>query len=221
MNTILTTIKLLEIFDGEGLNIKLNINLIFYKRIVKLFERNQINFQTITPLNPPQRFDLHFGVNTNFQDLYILIALLQNFGLQSVFLSSNKNNEICIGSYITECSPDQRRDVSQGLTVEDFLKLPFSTSIEVLINENFTSSHLKDNSSVLEFTKENEIDNEDIDDELDFYDDNDNNYSYSGNSKYYADEYYAGDIRYDRDANPWIDVFGPGDEAETAYWNTD
>jgi hypothetical protein len=21
--------------------------------------------------------------------------------------------------------------------------------------------------------------------------------------------------------NPWIDVFGPGDEAETAYWNTD
>lgn len=23
------------------------------------------------------------------------------------------------------------------------------------------------------------------------------------------------------DENPWIDVFGPGDEAETAYWNTD
>ena len=24
-----------------------------------------------------------------------------------------------------------------------------------------------------------------------------------------------------RDENPWVDVFGPGDEAETAYWNTD
>jgi hypothetical protein len=26
---------------------------------------------------------------------------------------------------------------------------------------------------------------------------------------------------HDPDENPWIDVFGPGDEAETAYWNTD
>jgi hypothetical protein len=27
-------------------------------------------------------------------------------------------------------------------------------------------------------------------------------------------------LAYDQDENPWIDVFGPGDEAETAYWNT-
>lgn len=26
---------------------------------------------------------------------------------------------------------------------------------------------------------------------------------------------------HDPSENPWIDVFGPGDEAETAYWNTD
>ena len=26
---------------------------------------------------------------------------------------------------------------------------------------------------------------------------------------------------HDPDENPWIDVFGPGDEAEAAYWNTD
>lgn len=26
---------------------------------------------------------------------------------------------------------------------------------------------------------------------------------------------------HDPGENPWIDVFGPGDEAETAYWNTD
>jgi hypothetical protein len=26
---------------------------------------------------------------------------------------------------------------------------------------------------------------------------------------------------HDPNENPWIDVFGPGDEAETAYWNTD
>jgi hypothetical protein len=29
-----------------------------------------------------------------------------------------------------------------------------------------------------------------------------------------------GDPRYDRSENPWIDVFGEGEEAEVAYWNT-
>ncbi|MEZ4921850.1 MAG: hypothetical protein R2780_01650 [Crocinitomicaceae bacterium] len=33
--------------------------------------------------------------------------------------------------------------------------------------------------------------------------------------------YMIGDPRYDSAENPWIDVFGEGDEAETAYWNTD
>lgn len=33
--------------------------------------------------------------------------------------------------------------------------------------------------------------------------------------------YMIGDPRHDRNENPWIDVFGEGDEAETAYWNTD
>ena len=38
---------------------------------------------------------------------------------------------------------------------------------------------------------------------------------------YHSDEpYMQGDPRHDRQENPWIDVFGEGDEAETAYWNT-
>lgn len=35
-----------------------------------------------------------------------------------------------------------------------------------------------------------------------------------------SDTYIIGDPRYDKNENPWIDVFGEGDEAETAYWNT-
>lgn len=30
-----------------------------------------------------------------------------------------------------------------------------------------------------------------------------------------------GDPRCDQYENPWIDVFGEGDEAEAAYWNTE
>lgn len=37
----------------------------------------------------------------------------------------------------------------------------------------------------------------------------------------YDEPIQKGDPRYDRNENPWIDVFGPGEEAETAYWNTD
>lgn len=50
--------------------------------------------------------------------------------------------------------------------------------------------------------------------------------SYGGsentNQEYNSNEpYMIGDPRFDSAENPWIDVFGEGDEAETAYWNTD
>jgi len=44
--------------------------------------------------------------------------------------------------------------------------------------------------------------------------DYDNDYSVS-------EPYSEGDPRYDSNENPWLDVFGEGDEAEDAYWNTD
>lgn len=34
-------------------------------------------------------------------------------------------------------------------------------------------------------------------------------------------DYNPNNPAHDPSQNPWIDVFGPGDEAETAYWNTD
>lgn len=36
-----------------------------------------------------------------------------------------------------------------------------------------------------------------------------------------AEEYNAGDVRYDDGVNPWVDVVGLGEEAEIAYWNTE
>ena len=47
-------------------------------------------------------------------------------------------------------------------------------------------------------------------------DDYQGHYNYSDN-----EPFMVGDPRYDRNENPWIDVFGVGDEALTAYWNTD
>lgn len=36
-----------------------------------------------------------------------------------------------------------------------------------------------------------------------------------------SEPFMMGDPRYDSSENPWIDVFGEGEEAEAAYWNTD
>lgn len=48
-----------------------------------------------------------------------------------------------------------------------------------------------------------------------------NDYKYESDYNYYDNKpYMLGDPRYDRNENPWIDVFGEGEEAETAYWNT-
>jgi hypothetical protein len=61
---------------------------------------------------------------------------------------------------------------------------------------------------------------------------NDDDYEYDSTShtrrRWSHDELADGDWDYDYSNpshnpsdNPWIDVFGPGDEAEAAYWNTD
>ena len=37
---------------------------------------------------------------------------------------------------------------------------------------------------------------------------------------WYQGPYSPSNPAHDRTQNPWIDVFGPGEEAEDAYWNT-
>lgn len=50
----------------------------------------------------------------------------------------------------------------------------------------------------------------------------DSEYSQNEYSSGYDDNepFMMGDPRYDSSENPWIDVFGEGEEAEAAYWNT-
>lgn len=56
-----------------------------------------------------------------------------------------------------------------------------------------------------------------------------NSFDYPLRKRYYSqDEMEMGDWDYNplneahvQDNNPWIEVFGPGEEAETAYWNCD
>jgi hypothetical protein len=78
---------------------------------------------------------------------------------------------------------------------------------EVRVDElNFARNILEKN----KFFKETE-------DEFDLEDENEEYYSDYDDSE----PIIMGDPRYDRSENPWIDVFGEGEEAEAAYWNTE
>lgn len=45
-----------------------------------MFEINQIPFECyISAFGAPKKFDIHFGSQTDFQDLYIVVAILKNF----------------------------------------------------------------------------------------------------------------------------------------------
>lgn len=98
--------------------------------------------------------------------------------------------------------------------------------IEALVkikSEELKELITKNEDVIHHFEKQNSISHDDLNetdsivamDEEDFLDD-DLTQKYEDVSDFNEWGNYHG-----RDENPWIDVFGPGDEAETAYWNTD
>lgn len=96
-----------------------------------------------------------------------------------------------------------------------FEKLP----IVISLKKNNTMSNVKEQQDWLKiltdkhFLKKQELnDAKQAKDTFDY----DSHYEYIDN-----EPIMLGDPRYDRSENPWIDVFGEGEEAETAYWNTD
>jgi len=191
-------LDLTNMYMGYNIELKVNTEIYFFNRLVKLFEKYQIKHTEYTfSVDCPNRFDLHFGRRTDFQDLYIIVAILRIFGLQSVFYSYEDDCEVVIGSYITEYG--RKLAVSQGMLVDEFLSFPFFLTTKEFLFETFG------NEDIGEVDKEEDDNNNDYDDS---FDNND-------------ESFMVGDPRYDSNENPWIDVFGYGDEAETAYWNTD
>lgn len=92
---------------------------------------------------------------------------------------------------------------------EIFEKLPIVISLRTGKDEDDWLKKLTDlQSRKIELLESQSLQNDEIQ--------NDNFHeSYTDNRPY-----MKGDPRFDRDENPWIDVFGEGEEAEAAYWNT-
>ena len=129
--------------------------------------------------DPPERFDLHSGKKTDFQDLFIVVAILKNFGLQSIFLNDDKNNKVVIGSYIAQYGG--KRDISEGISADTILELPFMTTTNEFLKKCFVNGRSIDSSDdfkaeIIEDKSDNHKEDSDLniyDDSYDYYDEPD------------------------------------------------
>ena len=65
------------------------------------------------------------------------------------------------------------------------------------------------------FEDEDDYDEDDYNED-DYDEDNYNENDYDDSMDMIGEEW-----KHDSSVNPWLDVYGPGDEAEAAYWNTE
>lgn len=128
---------LLKSYKGVNINIKVNTRVSHFEEIIDSLKIYNISFNSFTPFfkDPPIRFDISFGRETDFQDLYILVKILNDFGLQTVFYSDDINNEVMIGTYITQFG--RRKKETEGVMSEVMLSLPFSTTIDYFLKKFF------------------------------------------------------------------------------------
>ncbi len=121
--------KYLSLFDNTVITIKLNKMITISKIIEKLFKLHNVKLNCYKSIRVPKDFNIHFGCNVSFQNIYIIARTLQQFGVQKIYFIENEYhaNSICIGSFITENNSQPK---SWGMTIEEVLSLDFSTSTE-------------------------------------------------------------------------------------------
>lgn len=197
---MLIAVEYSKLFLGEKNTIRINESLQNYKRISKFFVTHDIPFESYTPSHPPSRFDIHFGNNIDFQDLFIVSVILKNFGLQSIFFTNDCEKEILIGSHITEAKDGSQKRIDDGIAVEKLLEIPFQSTLEHFLKERFG----------IEIETFPDFEEEDYD----FYDPHDN---YDPSDEYGTSyEKYGGYNGYSDDV---IDDAFEGDPSNT--WNVD
>lgn len=202
--------------DFSIYSFKLNSLLYNSEKIAYALKVLNIETEIYTPENSePDETNLCIGSNIDLKVVYFFVYLFKELFDDSIdiYISYATNpddrpTKMLLGSYITRNK--DYTNISKPITPVEILSLNITNMSwedfsNIFPNESYDSS----GKSTYTVSETSQYDNYDED--------------YNSHNDYYDDDepYMAGDPRYDRDENPWIDVFGPGDEAETAYWNTD
>jgi len=192
---VLKSIELFKFYNGENIDLHINQYSKNYEQIILFFKYLKIDFKSFLPFqsslpfpddsddeekdpfsktnvkkNAPKKFSLTFDLNTNFQNLYIIIEILNNFGLEKVFYSNETGNSVTIGSY----SEHYDIPLSKPFEIKTILDMPFYYStINVLcqyykVTEFYILSKL-DRNLLEEFHNDNFGKRDDDDEERDTF----------------------------------------------------
>jgi len=197
-----------KLIHKDKLQLHINSKFPNFNLISELLKFHNIEFKTWTPVTSDQcDLALSFTCYSNFQNVYLLAYTLQSFGLKYIYPqrchegnSSPDSIELYLGRYIMNRKDKNVSMAAEAINVDDFLKIdPTLDSAQVI--DNF-------------FTKL-PYNFEDYNEELE---DGSEVKNYRDSDKFKFDPMNPA---HDRSQNPWIDILGDDEEAETAYWNTD
>lgn len=154
---LIRSIEFFKMFNKtDGLAIHLNQYLPNYEDLKRFFDYLQLDYSSFVPFSMrisenkyfehpekekikyiPTSFDLNFGLKTNFQNLYILVEILSNFGLEYIYYNNENYNYITVGGYKYE---KEHNPLSKKIEVTEFLNTPFYYSTIYFASKFFNKS---------------------------------------------------------------------------------
>ncbi|MBR9861420.1 hypothetical protein GYB22_11885 [bacterium] len=134
----LSNLEAFRLFKNEG------SSLILSEQLDNIYELrnilNHLDIKFVTQKNtfhgdPNDNMSLYFGLNTSFINLYLLVMLLQEFGLKTVTFSRLDNSKFYCGISPLEIVnvESMEKIVFSGFSCETILKLPIGYNTEALI----------------------------------------------------------------------------------------
>lgn len=101
------------------------------EKLERVFDASNIQREYFNSNEKPERFDISFGPEVAFEDLYVIARVIKAYGVQAIFYSKNAKNAIIIGSMVNEVPGGQL--IENGVTIDEFIDWPYIGSTYNLI----------------------------------------------------------------------------------------
>ena len=176
-------VELAKVFLGDDVTLRLNVYAYHYHRIAKLFSKLEIDYELDEKRYFKYGLNVGIGIDTNFEDLYIIVGLLKDLGLEYVYILDKdygyeECNHIFIGGKLNEYEAvEVDKPFKKGVKPEVFFTLPFGSHRDDYLKKVFGVLNLNQiEQNRLRYLGENEIEESGYGDHSprssDYYNDN-------------------------------------------------
>lgn len=163
-----------RLLDTSSFNLIINEQLPKFTLIRELFTHNNIPFETWDYQSNAsiEIVEMSFGSSCNFQDVYLLAYLLQNFGLESIYPSRDQDPIIRIGETLHLVPNIGRYAMAKPLNIVNFLsidpKLDTQMAVDSFFDNNFSEEELYDDEDYNNYNDDDYYDDRYYEDKTDW-----------------------------------------------------